>query len=57
LRDKGAGVVPRIIAELHHRLAAGGIEGAVVSGREKAAYSIWRAGSAKPTSSGSRSGK
>ena len=42
LRDKGAGVVPRIIAELHHRLAAGGIEGAVVSGREKAAYSIWR---------------
>src|SRR5215813_4538755 len=33
LRDKGAGVVPRIIAELHHRLEEGGLETATVSGR------------------------
>src|SRR5919197_2926188 len=42
LRDKGAGVVPRIITELHRKLAEGGVPGAVVSGREKAPYSIWR---------------
>src|SRR6185503_12480629 len=42
LRDKGAAVVPRIIAELHRKLAEGGVPGAVVSGREKAPYSIWR---------------
>jgi GTP diphosphokinase / guanosine-3',5'-bis(diphosphate) 3'-diphosphatase len=42
LRDKGAGVVPRIITELHHKLDEAGLAGAVVSGREKAPYSIWR---------------
>src|SRR5919197_3660051 len=42
LRDKGAGVVPRIITELHRKLAEGGVPGAVVSGREKAPYAIWR---------------
>src|SRR5215475_5655552 len=42
LRDKGAGVVPRILAELHCKLEEGGLPGAAVSGREKSAYSIWR---------------
>jgi guanosine-3',5'-bis(diphosphate) 3'-pyrophosphohydrolase len=42
LRDKGAGVVPRILAELHSKLEEGGVPNAVVSGREKSAYSIWR---------------
>jgi GTP pyrophosphokinase len=42
LRDKGAGVVPRVEAELQRRLRDGGLCGAVVSGREKSAYSIWR---------------
>src|SRR5258706_3043552 len=42
LRDKGAGVVPRILAELHGKLEEGGVRNAVVSGREKSAYSIWR---------------
>jgi len=42
LRDKGAGVVPRILAELHRKLEEGGVPNAVVSGREKSAYSIWR---------------
>jgi len=42
LRDKGAGVVPRILAELHRKLEEGGVPSAVVSGREKSAYSIWR---------------
>jgi GTP pyrophosphokinase len=40
LRDKGAGIVPRIIAELHRKLDE--VVGAAVSGREKAPYSIWR---------------
>jgi GTP diphosphokinase / guanosine-3',5'-bis(diphosphate) 3'-diphosphatase len=42
LRDKGAGVVPRIISELQRKLEEGGLRRAAVSGREKAAYSIWR---------------
>src|ERR1700759_3745662 len=42
LRDKGAGVVPRILAELHRKLEDGGVPNAAVSGREKSAYSIWR---------------
>jgi guanosine-3',5'-bis(diphosphate) 3'-pyrophosphohydrolase len=41
LRDKGAGIVPNILAELHDKLTEG-LPGAVVSGREKSAYSIWR---------------
>src|SRR5205085_401733 len=36
------GVVPRILAELHRKLEEGGVPNAVVSGREKSAYSIWR---------------
>ena len=42
LRDKGARVVPRILAELDRKLVEGGLTGAVVSGREKSPYSIWR---------------
>src|SRR5438309_11107020 len=42
LRDKGAGVVPRIIAELQRKAEDGGLVGAAVAGREKSAYSIWR---------------
>ena len=42
LRDKGARVVPRILAELDRALADGGVTGAAVSGREKSPYSIWR---------------
>src|SRR5246127_4640980 len=42
LRDKGAAVVPRILAELDRKLAEGGLNGAVISGREKSPYSIWR---------------
>src|SRR6201981_2687899 len=42
LRDKGARVVPRILAELDLKLADGGLKGAVISGREKSPYSIWR---------------
>src|SRR5215471_9946047 len=42
LRDKGAGIVPRILAELHRKLEEGGLPNAVVSGREKSTYSIWR---------------
>src|ERR1700751_791330 len=42
LRDKGARVVPRVLAELDRKLAEGGLSGAVVSGREKSPYSIWR---------------
>ncbi len=42
LRDKGAGVVPRIIAELQRKLEEGGLAAVAVSGREKAPYSIWR---------------
>src|SRR5439155_18681475 len=41
LRDKGAILVPRILAELERRLEEGGL-GAAASGREKSAYSIWR---------------
>jgi len=41
LRDKGAGIVPRILAELQHKLEENGLAVAV-SGREKSAYSIWR---------------
>src|SRR5207253_2832166 len=42
LRDKGATVVPRILAELDRRLEEGGLISAVASGREKSPYSIWR---------------
>jgi len=42
LRDKGAGVVPRVEAALQRKLEEGGLCGAIVSGREKSAYSIWR---------------
>jgi guanosine-3',5'-bis(diphosphate) 3'-pyrophosphohydrolase len=42
LRDKGARVVPQVLAELDRKLAEGGLSGAVVSGREKSPYSIWR---------------
>jgi guanosine-3',5'-bis(diphosphate) 3'-pyrophosphohydrolase len=42
LRDKGAGIVPRILAELHQKLEEGGLANVVVSGREKSPYSIWR---------------
>ena len=42
LRDKGAGVVPRVEAALQRKLEEGGLRGVVVSGREKSAYSIWR---------------
>ncbi|MGH7064525.1 MAG: RelA/SpoT family protein [Stellaceae bacterium] len=41
LRDRGAGVVPRILDELGRKLADGGVAGASVSGREKSPYSIW----------------
>src|SRR5467141_5418815 len=42
LRDKGATMVPRILAELDRRLEEGGLISAVASGREKSPYSIWR---------------
>src|ERR1700732_2722930 len=42
LRDKGAAIVPRILAELNRRLEEGGLTGAAPSGREKSSYSIWR---------------
>ncbi|MBV9860077.1 MAG: bifunctional (p)ppGpp synthetase/guanosine-3',5'-bis(diphosphate) 3'-pyrophosphohydrolase [Alphaproteobacteria bacterium] len=41
LRDQSGEVVPRIIAELNGKLKEGGMQ-AVVSGREKSPYSIWR---------------
>src|SRR6202011_55011 len=41
LRDKGAAIVPRILAELNRRLEEGGLTGAAASGREKSSYSIW----------------
>jgi guanosine-3',5'-bis(diphosphate) 3'-pyrophosphohydrolase len=41
LRDRGAGVVPRIIAELEGKLKEGGLPNAMVQGREKSPYSIW----------------
>jgi GTP pyrophosphokinase len=42
LRAKGGDVVARITEELTRKLAEGGLPGAMVSGREKSAYSIWR---------------
>jgi guanosine-3',5'-bis(diphosphate) 3'-pyrophosphohydrolase len=42
LRDRGAGIVPRIIAELEKKLEEGGLQGARASGREKTPYAIWR---------------
>ncbi len=42
LRDKGPGIVPRILAELHRKLEEGGLPSVSVFGREKSAYSIWR---------------
>ncbi len=41
LHDKGVGIVPRIIAELSAKLKEGGVD-AIVVGREKSPYSIWR---------------
>jgi GTP diphosphokinase / guanosine-3',5'-bis(diphosphate) 3'-diphosphatase len=41
LRDRGARVVPRILAELDKRLADGGLANVSVTGREKSPYSIW----------------
>jgi guanosine-3',5'-bis(diphosphate) 3'-pyrophosphohydrolase len=40
LRERGADIVPRIIAALEKKLKEGGLA-ATVSGREKTAYSIW----------------
>jgi GTP pyrophosphokinase len=42
LRDEGAAIVPRILAELERKLEESGLVGAVASGREKSPYSIWR---------------
>jgi guanosine-3',5'-bis(diphosphate) 3'-pyrophosphohydrolase len=42
LRDNGGEAVPRILAELARKLKEGGIDNAVVSGREKTPCSIWR---------------
>src|SRR5690242_17373281 len=42
LREKGGELVPRIISALDDTLKKGGLEGASVSGREKAPYAIWR---------------
>ncbi len=41
LREKGGGLIPRIIAELAAKLKEAGLDSAV-SGREKSPYSIWR---------------
>ncbi|MGH7093964.1 MAG: RelA/SpoT family protein, partial [Stellaceae bacterium] len=41
LRDKGGGVVPRIIAELAAKLKEDGLDTSI-QGREKSPYSIWR---------------
>jgi len=41
LREKGEGLVERIIDELGETLVTGGLQ-AGVSGREKTAYSVWR---------------
>ncbi len=41
LREEGGGLVPRIIGALRGTLSEGGIE-AVVTGREKTPYSVWR---------------
>ena len=43
LRDKGGDMVAaHRSAELQRKLAEGGLAGAVISGREKSPYSIWR---------------
>src|SRR5437016_6262784 len=42
LREKGGDLVKRIIATLDETLKGGGLAGAVVSGREKSPYAIWR---------------
>src|SRR5437763_7886419 len=42
LRDLGGNIVPRIIDELRRKLVEGGLVGAIVQGREKSPYSIWR---------------
>ncbi|MBV9523056.1 MAG: bifunctional (p)ppGpp synthetase/guanosine-3',5'-bis(diphosphate) 3'-pyrophosphohydrolase, partial [Alphaproteobacteria bacterium] len=42
LREKGGGLVPRIIAALDQTFKNGGLKKAAVSGREKAPYAIWR---------------
>ncbi|MFN3075632.1 MAG: RelA/SpoT family protein [Alphaproteobacteria bacterium] len=41
LREQGGDLVPRIIQQLQETMAESGVD-AVVSGREKSAYSIWR---------------
>jgi len=41
LREKGGGLIGRILEELRATLSEAGVE-AVVTGREKTAYSIWR---------------
>jgi guanosine-3',5'-bis(diphosphate) 3'-pyrophosphohydrolase len=41
LRERGADIVSRIVAELNQKLGEAGL-GASVSGREKSPYSIWR---------------
>jgi GTP diphosphokinase / guanosine-3',5'-bis(diphosphate) 3'-diphosphatase len=41
LRERGADIVSRIVAELNQKLGEDGL-GASVSGREKSPYSIWR---------------
>ncbi|MBF0562695.1 MAG: bifunctional (p)ppGpp synthetase/guanosine-3',5'-bis(diphosphate) 3'-pyrophosphohydrolase [Alphaproteobacteria bacterium] len=41
LREQGGGLVPRIIEQLGETITGAGVD-AVVSGREKTAYSIWR---------------
>src|SRR5436305_7187076 len=42
LRDLGGDMVPRIIDELNRKLTEGGLTVAIVQGREKSPYSIWR---------------
>jgi GTP pyrophosphokinase len=42
LREKGGDLVQRIISALDETLKKGGLASAVVSGREKSAYAIWR---------------
>src|SRR5882757_4664230 len=42
LREKGGDLVARIIATLDETLKAGGLANAMVSGREKSPYRIWR---------------
>jgi GTP diphosphokinase / guanosine-3',5'-bis(diphosphate) 3'-diphosphatase len=42
LRDRETDIVPLVQAELHRKLRENGLTDAVVSGREKSPYSIWR---------------